>query len=574
MRFFAAVAIAAIAAILLLVAVRPPNDDPVPDQVPPRSTRDAYLSEEGRRVLFDIERADLLLGRALEPVSAAIRAGHEAPLRAALGPGFAGRLPPLPGPADWTAEGSFRWTHLSEPAEVDTAGLLAWLGRMRGRFAKLEVVAFGRKKNSATVLKGPDVAARSEGLIRLAGQAKDGGRLEIAGRFVLGHDGLGTYDGTQPLAGWIRGLELHAMTAVHSHRALFEETTAASGINVLELHDTWKAGDGGRVMQPGGVYLGDVDGDGVTDLIVTDEGRRTPLYLGRGNGTFRKSAWRGPKAAERTEVAIFDATGDGRVDVLLGGELLTWNAATEMLEPVPGATRLPNGGACVADYDADGRLDVYLVDVGKRYTGPRSKAFFDDERITGRRNLLFRGLGGGRFEDVTDRMNASGAFGRTFAAVWLHANDDDRPDLFCANEFGRNAFLVSQPDGTFADMPEIDHEFGGFSMGVAAGDIDGDLKTDLYVSNMYSKAGHRIYHHLDLAVYPENVRKMFMASVAGNRYYRARGDLTFEERGGVAGINAVGWGWSGALADFDLDGRLDVYAPCGHTSVDRDKPDG
>ena len=89
----------------------------------------------------------------------------------------------------------------------------------------------------------------------------------------------------------------------------------------------------------------------------------------------------------------------------------------------------------------------------------------------------------------------------------------------------------------------MDAEFGGFSMGVATGDLDGDGHADLYVSNMYSKAGHRVYHHLDLSVYPENVRRMFMSSVTGNRYYRSRGDTTFDDRTLEAGVNRVGWGW-------------------------------
>ena len=111
-------------------------------------------------------------------------------------------------------------------------------------------------------------------------------------------------------------------------------------------------------------------------------------------------------------------------------------------------------------------------------------------------------------------------------------------------------------------------------MGVASGDIDGDGAIDLYVSNMYSKAGQRVFSHLDLSIYPQSARRMFMSSVMGNRYYRSVGDLTFEDRSVAGGVHAVGWGWSGALADFDLDGWLDVYAPCGHTSVNAARPDG
>ena len=67
---------------------------------------------------------------------------------------------------------------------------------------------------------------------------------------------------------------------------------------------------------------------------------------------------------------------------------------------------------------------------------------------------------------------------------------------------------------------------------------------------------------------------MFIASVTGNRVYRSRGDLTFENLSASSGGYAVGWGFSGATFDADLDGWLDLYAPCGYISLDPDKPDG
>ena len=175
---------------------------------------------------------------------------------------------------------------------------------------------------------------------------------------------------------------------------------------------------------------------------------------------------------------------------------------------------------------------------------------------------------------MTHATNASPARGRAFAATWLFANDDAWPDLFAANEFGRNLFLINQEGKRFLEVEDVDKEFGGFSMGVTSGDLDGDGDIDLYVANMYSKAGHRIYHHLPMEVYPEEVRHMFVASVTGNRLYRAQGQQSYQETSVRAGVNAVGWGWSGAMADFDLDGQLDLYAPCGFNSNDPEKPDG
>ena len=325
--------------------------------------------------------------------------------------------------------------------------------------------------------------------------------------------------------------------------------------------------------------------DGHLDLVVT-ELLRTKLYFGAGDGTFTDSGWApeaptvpmpdGRKRVLEPYAAIFDATGNGKVDVLHAGTFYRWHQKRGEMVRIKNAVELPNADASPCDYDRDGLVEVYLVNCEKyaEKEARNENVWFDDERTNGRANMLFRNLGGGRFKNVTKQANASPGFGRTFATNWFYANDDEWPDLFGANEFGRNVFLINQGDGTFREADDVDPVFGGFSMGVSSRDMDGDGRADLYVSNMYSKAGQRVYHQLDLEVYPDSARRMFMASVMGNRLYTAGADLTFENPSAYSGGYAVGWGFSGALFDVDLDGWLDGYAPCGYISVDRTKPDG
>ena len=547
---------------------------------PRRQTVLRYLNEEQRLKLFDLERADLRLGKALKPLLTAMKEGDEAAIRRALAADFVGELsffsqqPTSPQPNT-----SYQLARLDTKLVRGSDAFVEWVRQLETHFEVIKTVSFPRDRNDETILAGSNVTTESEGAFRVAGICADGGPCEMSGRFRIQHQGMG--EDFESLEAWIHNLELADVRFISSPELLFEDVTASCGVEVDSLHDHWKKPKEFLVFT-GGAFLGDVDLDDHLDLLVTErDGAR--LYLGNGDGTFRAVDWSPlphPKRLmgwERNDIkfaAIFDATGNGRNDVLCGGMLYEWREGLQSLVPVKGAQRLPNVDLTLGDYDRDGKTDLYLLNCGPPAKRITARAFFDDDRVKGNANVLVRNLGKGKFQNVTDVANASPGHGQTFAAAFFHGNDDLWPDLFGANEFGRNVLLMNRGDGTFEEMLTIDPVFGGFSMGLSHGDLDGDGKTDLYVSNMYSKAGHRIFHHLDLSLYPQRARNMFMASVNGNRFYRSRGDLTFEDRSVTGGASAVGWGWSGALADFNVDGWLDVYAPCGHRSVDKSKPDG
>jgi hypothetical protein len=557
----------------------------------------SYLSEEARVELFDLERADYLLGLALKPFQDSI---HSAPFEGAdlavvsraLAAGFSARLARLPHADELASAARFYCDGALETLDaVDGRGFVRWIGELGELFEEIEAVSFARYRNSHEIIEGPHKVAESRGPFRIAGSRPGGARLEITGTFLLRHAGFDRFDedseraSALPSTAWIHALELEDVGFTSSAFTLFADVTADSGIDTEVLHDNWEDRERGLIIFTGGAILGDVDADGHLDLLLT-EMLRSYLYLGDGTGKFRDSGWTPPApimpVGDKQRVfepygAIFDATGDGRLDVLHAGMLFTWNAAEKRMKRVPGATQLPNADATLCDYDRDGLVDLYFVNSGRkapRKLRPDAHLWFDDERVSGRANQLLRNLGRGQFEDVTASARAAAGFGRTFAATWFYADGDDWPDVFGANEFGKNQFLVSNGDGTFREAADVDPVFGGFSMGVSSGDVDGDGRSDLYVSNMYSKAGQRVYHQLDLSIYPESARNMFIASVTGNRLYRSRGDLTFENTSAYSGGYAVGWGFSGAILDADLDGWLDLYAPCGYISIDPNKPDG
>jgi hypothetical protein len=110
-----------------------------------------------------------------------------------------------------------------------------------------------------------------------------------------------------------------------------------------------------------------------------------------------------------------------------------------------------------------------------------------------------------------------------------------------------NAFQETFPDVKMA-----------FGMGVSAGDYDNDGDLDLFVSNMYSKAGNRILTRMG------NVDPRFKVAARGNLLYRNDDGVFHQVAEAGAPETKVGWAFGGQFADFNNDGWLDLYIPSGY----------
>ncbi|UCE58529.1 MAG: CRTAC1 family protein [Phycisphaerales bacterium] len=254
------------------------------------------------------------------------------------------------------------------------------------------------------------------------------------------------------------------------------------------------------------VVSADYDGDGDTDIYVTNYGPNL-LYRNNGDGTF-------------TEVAK-----QARVDV-----------------------REFSVGAVFFDYDGDGHLDLYVgnyltyePDLSRQHTpeGVRSPLAYQ-----GQQDRLFRNRGDGTFADVT---RAAGIevqpIGRAMGVGTLDYDGDSHLDVFVSNDAMENFLLRNKGDGTFQNEALFaGAAFGeagdaAAAMAVEAGDFDGDGLFDILVPDMNRCC---LYHNL--------------------------GGGMFEDIATRAGISAAmthSHGWAGVLADFDLDGDLDVYISSG-----------
>jgi len=178
-------------------------------------------------------------------------------------------------------------------------------------------------------------------------------------------------------------------------------------------------------------------------------------------------------------------------------------------------------------------------------------------------NLLLHNGGGGRFE-VSSHQQQLGRWRHTYHGGWADYDHDGDQDLYVAHDFAPNNFFRNDGEAGFTDITEETQTADvGFGMGVSWGDYDNDGAQDLYVTNMYSKAGRRITGGLG-----ELIDGDFAKMASGNSLLRNQGpDKAFDHVSGMEApalmVEKGGWGWGSQFADFDNDGYLDIYALSG-----------
>jgi Flp pilus assembly protein TadD/peroxiredoxin len=331
-----------------------------------------------------------------------------------------------------------------------------------------------------------------------------------------------------------------------------------------------------------GVAAGDFDGDGFDDLYVCQPaGLPNRLYRNRGDGTFEDvTETSGVGVLDDTACALFaDFDNRGRQDLLVvcgSGPLLFVNDGNGKFSVKGDAfqfARPPAGTfthAAVADYDRDGRLDIYFC-LYSYYLGLDQyhypAPYFDARN--GPPNFLMRNVGNGRFEDRTEAAGLNADNDRySFACAWGDYHSGGAPDLYVANDFGRSNLYRNNGDGTFAAVStEVGVEDAGAGMSACWLDFDGDGKQDIYVSNMWSAAGLRVsgdrkFHENEAGA----TRELYRRHAGGNSLYRNGGNGKFENVSKQAGVEKGGWAWSSDAWDFDHDGWTDLYVANGYIS--------
>jgi len=362
----------------------------------------------------------------------------------------------------------------------------------------------------------------------------------------------------------VRGVTLSLVAAFAgcgggSEAAMFRDVTAATGLDFAHTVDPT-----GKFPLPevlgAGCAVFDANGDGRLDLYFTDAGRfggagaANALFLRSEDGRYQDATADSGLGDEGfgMGVAVGDLDNDGDLDVYVGnygGDALYRNEGGGKFTDITKSAGIDNdkwtSSIAFLDYDSDGLLDIFVVnyvvfDEKRRCENPKSgRDYCGPQMFKGEPDVLYRNKGGGVFEDVSEAVGISAVASNGLGLVVEDFNDDGWADVFVANDAEANHLWMNTKQGGFQEealsLGVAVNAFGvtEASMGVAAGDIDGDGDCDLFMTHLMNER---------------------------NTLY-VRTDYGFEDGSRESGLAAPSFPFTGfgtVMFDADHDGDLDL----------------
>jgi enediyne biosynthesis protein E4 len=351
----------------------------------------------------------------------------------------------------------------------------------------------------------------------------------------------------------------------------FTDVTAAAGIRFV--HNNGKSGKKylPETLGSGAAFF-DADGDGWLDVFLVNsrdwkaggKKRSLPaLYRNNHDGTFRDVTRGSGLDAELygMGVAVADYDNDGRQDLYLTaleGDRLYHNEGNGKFRDVTAAAGIHNASfgtsAAWLDYDRDGKADLFVAnyvqwspdkDLWCSLDGA-TKSYCTPESYKGTSSKLYHNLGGGRFEDASVKAGVGDPTSKSLGVAVLDVDGDGWPDLFVANDTQPNKLYRNRRNGTFVEeglQDGVAFDENGTArgaMGVDAADYDRSGRQHLLVGNFTNQM---------LALYHNEGNGVFVDEAPASEV-------------GKASLLTLTFGVF--FFDYDLDGLPDIFAANGH----------
>ncbi len=341
----------------------------------------------------------------------------------------------------------------------------------------------------------------------------------------------------------------------------------------------------------GGVGVGDINNDGLQDIIFAGNMSSSKLYLNKGNLRFEDIT--GSSGLESADswargISLVDINADGYLDIyicragpdpgIVRPNLLYINQKNSTFKEQAQTYGLDYAGnttqAAFFDYDKDGDLDVFLLTNVMEKKGPnviRPKRTDGSALSTDR---LYRNNGNDTFTDVSKEANILiEGFGLGVSIVDI--NDDGWQDVYVSNDYLSNDLLyINQKNGTFKnEIADYFRHQSYSAMGNDAADIDNDGLVDFITVDMLPEGNERRKNMFGLMNYERHLSELRMGyepEFMRNTLQHNNGNRPgtrhpfFSEIGRYSGIESTDWSWSALLADYDNDGLRDLMITNGY----------
>ncbi len=340
----------------------------------------------------------------------------------------------------------------------------------------------------------------------------------------------------------------------------------------------------------GGVAIGDINNDGLPDVLLTSNMGDNKLYLNKGNFKFEDiSAKSGMKQDSMwsTGVVFVDINNDGWLDIYVcnSGHMTNGNRKNKLyinnhdLSFTESAAKYGLDISAYTtqvsffDYDMDGDLDCFMINNSPMPVNTLNNSNRRDlpdaqwtvpNFLKGGGDHLYRN-DNGHFTEVTQQAGIHGSlisFG--LGASVSDVNGDGYPDIYVANDsYERDYLYINQKNGTFKDELEKSMGHTSFSsMGADIADINNDGHPDIFTTDMLPGDDYRLktlgaFDNVDL--YRSKLKSGFYHQYMKNCLQLNNGNGTYSDIGNYSGVSATDWSWGALFFDADNDGYNDIY---------------
>lgn len=369
---------------------------------------------------------------------------------------------------------------------------------------------------------------------------------------------------------------------------LDEDDTGIDYSNMLRESDDMNVMNYSYFYNGAGVAVGDINNDGLQDLLFTGNMVKNRLYINKGNFEFENITDKSGVASKQgwcTGATMVDINADGLLDIYISRSadidperrknLLFINNGdltfTEKAEEYGLADQGYSTQASFFDYDKDGDLDMFLINhsLQQYTTGVQENVQLRKEQNPDFANKLYRN-DNGKFKDISAEAGITSnvlTFGLGLAVSDI--NNDSWLDIYVSNDFNEPDYMfINNGNGTFTDkLTESMSQISMYSMGSDIADYNNDGLPDMVTLDMLPESNETQKMHSGA----ENFDKMqflfdrgFYFQFSRNMLQKNNGDGTFSEIGQIAGISNTDWSWAALFSDLDRDGKKDLFVTNGY----------